>query len=405
MSHVDSYTGPLLDWFESNGYAGWDPYDLREHPLYRGAVRLEGGSLKRALRKIAVGVFEVFPGTTRRMLGIPKRIYPKAMGLLLSSFSDLNRIGESPLWLEKARETAEWLLEHRNADYGGIGWGYPFSWESPVLIPPNTPSSVVSVIVGDGFYRLYRWTGEKEYFDTCRGICEFLLRGLRQIRVDEEALCLSYTPLDDYQVHNANLLSGEFLARIGKADQNDEYLDAGRACANFALRDFDPEKGLPYWSSRQYDRQPPKTPRNDHYHVGFEIRALYGLWKHTGDSRIESVVRAYFEWYRKRLFEDGFIPKMNENTRYPVDIHACAEAILCPCSLGAEVFSRERARVERTIEWVHRTMGLGNGCYRYRIRKIGPLHLKSDISFVRWGAAWMLRALSRYARVVKENDE
>lgn len=389
-------------WIEQNGWRGWDPYDIKEIPLVWKLESLPPLLLVKIIRKVTFSLIDLCPLGARKVLKIRPLVNPKGMGLFLAGYCNLFDTTGKKRYLEKAKECARWLIMNQNTGYSGCSWGYPFDWQSPIIIPKGTPSSIATATVGDGFYLLYKCTGDEEFLSICENICNFFLNDLKITYRDPDALCYSYTPLDDYQVHNTNLFIGEFLSRIGKETGNENWVEQGVRCGNFALKEQRPEGYLPYWGLKQTDIYSNGIIHTDHYHSGFEIRMLYGIWKNTEDERFREAYVKYFEWYLKNMFEDdGIIPKLTPDSKYPIDIHSCAEAILCQATLVQD-HPEQKQHLEKTLEWVIRTMEYGEGTYTHMLRKIPFMgELCVNIPMIRWGQAWMLRALSEVCLKMK----
>jgi hypothetical protein len=118
---------------------------------------------------------------------------------------------------------------------------------------------------------------------------------------------------------------------------------------------------------------------------------LYSIWKVTGEERIYSGVSKYYKFYLDHLFKDKTIPKITPRNIYPVDIHSCAEAILCN-SLVREDFPQAKEYLQNSINWTIENMQDKSGYFYYR--KLP--HRTIKIPYIRWGQAWMLRALSEH---------
>ena len=203
-------------WIEHNGWSGWDPFDIRGTVWYISLVRKKT-RLSQLLLRVVSNLEVLAPRFLRALFRLQPRVNPKAMGLFLQAYTNLFVATGEQRYLDKAWECAEWLLENPSTGYSGLCWGYPFDWQAyEVFIPRHTPSSVVTATVGDGFWRLFNATNEKKYLDACVSICGFLKDDLSITFEQDDAVCLSYTPVDRFQVHNANLFAAEFLTRVGK---------------------------------------------------------------------------------------------------------------------------------------------------------------------------------------------
>ncbi len=138
----------LVQWLEFNGFAGYDPYDVKAHPVIIKISAL-GNHNKAAtiLREVVFELLYTFPLISRKALGIKPAINAKSMGLLASSYLDLYSICQEESYLEKALSCLNWLKACKNSDYNGYGWGYPFDWQSKELIPAGTPNGIVTTVV------------------------------------------------------------------------------------------------------------------------------------------------------------------------------------------------------------------------------------------------------------------
>ena len=391
----------LDGWLERNGWAGYDPYDIKASGLYRRLVHSRFAQRflpLRALRKGFLGFEERFPLLARQLLGVRKNIIPKAMGLFARGYLDLYEVTGEPRFQTKALECLDWLLQHPCRGYSGLCWGLPFDWQSFVFFPAGTPYAIVTAIIADAFWKAYTLVGEKEHLAACEGICRFFVNGLRRDEMDSGTTCFSYTPIDNFHVHNVNLYVAECLTRVGREIGNSRYVELGKKAGEYALREQNPDGALLYWGRAQ-DHYAPR--HIDHYHAGFEIRMLHGMWTLTGDERYHQAAAEYYAFYRRTLFSPDGSPQTTPNCRYPIDIHACAEAILCNATVAGD-FPEARNLLPRVIVWVLANMQTDDGWFLYRIATPRDHGGKVRIPYIRWGQAWMIRALSEAWRLYKQ---
>jgi len=390
----------LDQWLGQNGWAGYDPYDVKGTPLFLSLQRLapKAAPPLRAIRRALFILEECYPLLMRQLLGVKKQINAKAMGLFAKGYLNLYEATGEGRFKNKATECLNWLLANPSPGYSGLCWGYPFHWQSKILIPGGTPSAVVTSVVGDAFWKAYGIYGDKRYLEICERICRFFVNDLNKYQIDKECICFSYTPLDDFHVHNANLFVAEFLTRVGQEIRQNEYVELGRQAANYALREQNTDGSLYYWGKVQNNYNPNHI---DHYHSGFEIRMLYGMWRSTGDPRFREATQRYFRFYLDNLVTktDGkIIPKMTPYSVYPINIHSCAEAILCNATLANE-FEEARSLLPGLWDWVITNMQTNAGWFIYMIRMELGRERRVAIPFIRWGQAWMFIALSTLAKV------
>ena len=386
----------LERWVDRNGWAGFDPYDIRGTGWYLYMGRSETLAL-RAARKVLFKLIGHYPLTARKLANV-QAINPKGIGLFVAAFCRLFEATEDQAYLERARECADWLLAHPSQGYPGTSWGYPFDWQSVVFIPRGTPSAVVSSVIGDGLWRLAHLTGETKYMDACLGVCDFIVQGLNRTEVNRETLCFSYTPLDKFLVHNANLFAAEFLARVGQYAGPRDWSETAVRAGNYFLLEQREDGSVFYWGEAQNQNAP---NHRDCYHSGFEIRSLWGLWKATGDVRFHKAAVRYFEFFEESYIgEDGSVMNL-PGVPFPVDIHACAEALLCPAVMSEAFPERCLKIISRTLPWVLNLMQNQDGSFAYMAFASGRV---DHTPYLRWGQAWMLRALAELQFVLKDKS-
>jgi hypothetical protein len=399
----------LDSWIRAHGLKGYDPFDVKAHP----AIRAQQTHPLR--RKATTLLCDVFPYWIRERLNIPQTENAKAFALVAMGSLRLHEIekeGQSPLfdsapqlsqgvasksgdcpYLGQALDCLEWVRAHSSEGYSGLCWGYPFDvFGTGVDTPAGTPISVVSAIAGEAFVHAYRVTGEESYLRDARSICDFLLQDLPRLKGSLPGYCFAYTPSDQRRVHNASLLTAEHLMRVWAVTQEEALREAALPAIEFSLAAQREDGAWPYGDYAEGDPyEPALMSLVDHHHTGFVLRSIYGIHTAAPDPRLEDALRKGWNFYRKKLFTEIGQP-LTEHGRWPVDIHACAEGILCPAVLSAW---RKNTIVigTRTLRWSHFYM-------RSRVDQT-PYYRKyprftSKLLCTRWGLAWMYRAMAEY---------
>jgi len=386
----------LDDWLGKNGWAGYDPYDIKGHPIWLGLSRLgsRANFIQKVERRLLFSLESRFPMACRKLLRIRKQVNAKAMGLFASAYINLYCTEKENGYLQKAKECIDWLLKNSSRGYSGFCWGYPFDWQSRVFIPKRTPSGVVSSVCGRAFWDFYQLTQEKRYLGICENICQFCLNDLNIGKVDDDKICFSYTPLDRFHVHNANLFVAEALIRVGNQINNQEFIEIGMKAVNYTLAEQNANGSFYYWGP-----QDEMLYNVDHYHTGFVLRALYSIYKTVASnpcgcseaSDLFVKIKRCYRHYLTNFFEDDTIPKLKPDSKYPINIHSCAEAILCLSTLS-EDFSEGLEILKKTTMWTIDNMQDKKGYFYYMIYPNRTI----KIPYIRWAQAWMLNALSMY---------
>jgi hypothetical protein len=389
----------LEELMSNEKYAGFDPYDIKGSKIFMWAFALPRKPFYRNIqRKLVLAPLIIgesyFPRFSRWLFGIKPTRNAKGIALIAKGYLNLYKLTEDEKWKTKAVDLLDWLLGNQSSGYPYPCWGYPFDWAtSEVIIPAHTPASVVSAAVFDVFWEAWLITKDERYLNTCTGICHFFGNHLNITKVNGETICFSYTPLDNYQVHNTNLLVADCLLRAGFATNDLKFISQGKMAANFALVEQN-SNGSIFYYGRAQDYINPK--RVDHYHSGFEMRCLHSIWQTTGDELYQNALKKYFSFYKGNLVKsdaDGTFPHMYPGVKYPINIHSCAEAILLNATL-AQDYDCARDILDQIVMPILEQMVTRKGWFKYMIRKVGPFEVHTSIPYMRWGQAWMFLALS-----------
>lgn len=384
----------LDEWISENGLAGYDPYDIRGQEWY---VRLFGAQnwfFRKVRGAFAVLEQELPPAALRRTLRVRKEINPKGMGLIAQAYLTRWEVTDDHSWRTKAEGVLAWLADNPCRDSPGMSWGYPFHWQSRIFLPRGTPAVVVTGAIGDAWLQHYELTRASQSLDVAEKIAEFFIHGLNRPVDDGHRLCFSYTPLDDFKVHNASLFAAAFLARLGELTGNQEYSALALRAVRYTLSEQNADGSFYYWGS-----EPPTII--DHYHTGFVLRHLDTVRRSTSANFITDPLSRGYEFYLRQLFNADGIPNFTPDSLYPIDIHSCTEALLCVCQLGPEFGGS--SMLEPVFRLTQEKMRNADGWYIAGIRERRGKEAPINIPYLRWGQAWMLLALARLEAVLRDS--
>ncbi len=388
---ADSAASALRRWVEPRNWVGFDPYDLRAHPVYLWASRTNGRLRipARALRGAFALVETYCPEAARKLLRIEGALNPKGIALFARAYLTLFALKRDPALAELAEHCLKLLRDTVAPGHCGAGWGYPFNWQSRNFIPANTPNAVVTHAAGDAFWRAYRLWGKEEHLETCSGICRFFLTGLNRHISESGGQCFSYTPVDRMRVLNVSLFVSEFLIRIGVHIGNSDFVAEGMRGVDYVLNNQNPDGSWYYFAAEEGLRN-----SIDHYHTGFVLRSLRSVAAVTADTRVSEALTRGFAFYWMHLFTPDHLPKMTAEHLFPVNIHSVAEALIALSEFRRMDSFVARypiaARLTTLLEWTDSNMRDSAGFYYFSKTR----RRTARIPFMRWGQAWMLVALS-----------
>ncbi len=379
----------LTSWIESQRFQGWDPYDALNSSLLNG---LSFGL--RPIGQLLVQVNKHLPINLRPIIGVPKSINPKAIGLFLSSFTRKYSLDRTPEYLKNCKFFVNWLKQNISVGYSGDCWGYDFPWPNRTFFAPRgMPTIVNTSFIGLALLDFIEMTEVddqnpelKQVRDlaaqSARSATKFILNDLNQFRPQHGELCFSYTPMDTRYIHNANLLGAWFVARaaneLGIPDVNQTVDD----CLRYSIRSqrsdgswWYGEGSLDHWI--------------DNFHTGFVLTSLNAMLQWFPSSGIkESALRGYHYWKENFILPSG-VPRYYPNRDYPIDSHCVAQSILT-CLAFVDIDPEAASLANRIAEWSIANMQSADGSFHFQHQRL----YKNRIPYMRWSQAWMQRALT-----------
>jgi hypothetical protein len=366
----------LRHYIEQRDFAGFDPYDALNSPILRALT------LRTAWGRIAVcQALRRCPIDLRRILLVRAGQNPKALALMLEAYSKLVQLSPDSAARAHLVRLVQLLSATCSKTQSGHGWGYNFDWQSRAFfVPKYTPTIVCSSFAGHALLDAYEQTGNQDALALAAPVADFFLRDLNRI-AEGDAFCFSYTPVDHYAVHNANLLGASFLVRLGSLTGNRSCVETGVHAAAYSTK-HQHDDGSWYYSERSGSRWV------DSFHTGFNLEAIRWLLKYSPAAGFQSAFDDGIKYYSEKFFLADGTPKYYDRRVYPVDIHSAAEAIGFFSSEGP----RYRPLAARILTWTLRNMLNTDGSFCFRKGKL----LTNRIAYMRWGQAWMFRALTAY---------
>ncbi|WP_216824739.1 prenyltransferase/squalene oxidase repeat-containing protein [Salinigranum rubrum] len=372
-----------LSWARERDYAGWDPYDGLNSPLFSPVAR------NWFLRLVCMHGVNKFPVNLRPLLGVPKQRNPKGVALFAAAYLDRYAVDGDESDRENAERLLEWLERNQSSAFDAPCWGYNFDWQNAekFFLPAYKPSIVVTVFVGESFLKHYRLTGDEESLATARDVCSFITSEINEVPVDGHT-AYAYTPYDDYVVVNANALAAGLLAAVGAETGDDAFVTRADELVDLVV-DVQDEKGAWYYSVPGDD----SPLSHDNFHTGFVLESLSEYLTVRDSDPAERAYQRGLDFFRDNLFDADGAPRFEHDTALPRDIHGAAQAIRT-LALDGDPKSTRLGR--RVLSWTLENM-LDDEGYFYRRR---GRFWDDTTPYMRWNQAWMCYGLGAYLRHV-----
>ena len=364
-------------------YRGYDPYDALTSPVFR-VIR----SRPRIVRRGAQQVLRRLPVNVRPLLGIRKGRNPVTLGLGLQAWALL----ATAMPAERERYAAEsarlvgQLRDVASPGWSGACWGYDFDWETrDATVRAFTPTVVATGFVTNALFTAHERLGIDGALALCESACVFVTSDLHRTPGEDGSFCWSYSPVDQARVLNATAKGSRLLAQVGAEAGRPELFDDARRSLRFVVEHQRADGSWPYAID---------DPRSwaDNFHTAYVLDALAEYAQRTGDDAFAEATDAGWRYYRSHFFEDDWLPKYYDTSRYPVDCTAVAQSLLTLCRFG------DVSTALRIAEWAVTTLQRPDGGFVYRIGR----RRVNRIQYMRWSTAWMLLGLAAVLAVAGE---
>jgi uncharacterized protein YyaL (SSP411 family) len=224
---------------------------------------------------------------------------------------------------------------------------------------------------------------DPEALEIAASTARFMASRLNRSFESATEVCFSYTPNDKTLIYNSSALAGVLLARIGRLVSDQTYLSLARKAMAFLQRAQLPTGG---WYYGQLRRQ----RWIDSFHTSYNVCALLDYQQITGDTTFEPAMLLGHRYYQATFLAPDGAPRYFHNRTFPIDIHACSQAIL-HFTAFASIDPTALEHASKTFQWTLGNMAAPDGSFYYQRHRWWT----NRTPYMRWGQAWMLRALAR----------
>jgi hypothetical protein len=227
----------------------------------------------------------------------------------------------------------------------------------------------------------YGALGDRRYLETAIKATEHIVSDLDTYE-DGDDLCISYIPIDNKQVHNANVLGASLLARVHGTSPDPALFELARKAMNYTAKHQRPN-GSWYYGEKSNLRWV------DNFHTAYVLDALKIYEDHTGDHTHHQATLAGYQYWKNTFFLADGTPRYYDHKTMPIDIQCCSQAI------DTLVFFRDWDPTSlelgrRVAHWTIEHMQDPDGHFWFRRYRGG---LVNKTPTLHWGQATMLCAL------------
>lgn len=385
----------IEDYFQKNNYTSYDSCDIKALPFF---LEWDQFFSKRKFGKYAQFpmnlLIDNFAGTIRLLTGIRKKAFAQSHALFLRAYLERFSDTKNKSYLDETSKLWHFIYEQRSKENKQLAWGQPYPWYAKKLIPAYTPRTTVTSQILHTLMDYYAIANEEHFLQLIKETSGFFLNEMNRSVNENDQVCFSYTLVDNYRVHNANMMASSALLRAGKLLKNKEVSDLGNNCLRYTIKRQNSDGSWYY-----YELPDNQKSKIDNYHTGYILEALAVIRELQGDGfKYNDEFNRGVDFYLNNFFQDGIIPKMTPDSLYPIDIQSCAQSILTFTALNS-IHRDFLKKAKDVLDYTLDNLYSGKGYFHYRKMKSGRT---VKISYIRWGDAWMYLALVKYLNVLRD---
>jgi hypothetical protein len=376
-SEFDPVIDRLHAWLLARDYAGYEPYDLLNARYLGGWARHQPFATFFIQSGKRIGGL-----TLRRWLDVPPSRNPKALGLVLAAYCDLANIGRED---EVATANVKRLLINlRSRGQHDFCWGYDWHYVSlrGACLPAFSPNSIATVFCANALLDHAETFADEHSRTIALSATRWLIDALQRSVEEPNCLCFSYTPHDRTRIFNNSALIGALLARVSQFPDLASYRDTARRIMQYLADGHASDGSWTYGAARSQSWI-------DSFHTGYNLCALVDYQRHTGDPTFSTAMMNGYDFYRSRFFDGDGRPRYFHDRTYPIDIHACSQAIITFCAFS-DLDPTALDRAHEVARWTIANLLNPDGSFGYQVHRLW----KDRTPYVRWSQAWMFRALA-----------
>lgn len=378
----------LHRWGESRAWSGPDPYEGLNARRGRWFQRTRLG------RRLLIQAVKRSPLELRPLLRIPELVDATTLAHVARARARMARAGLSVSGGDAAAQ-AKRLLEARCTGFEQACWGYHFDVETRFFFyGRGTPNTIATAFAGHALLEAYELTGERELLEAAQSTGRFFLEDVG-LQAAGGGGFFGYFPGDATPIHNASLLAGSFLARLGRLSarapgegpaEAADWLAASEASAAFAVGFQRGDGSWPYAEGSVGSWV-------DGFHTGYVLDALACIGETLADGSsavaIGDALGRGRRFYRRRLVLEDGTPCFFEDAVYPIDGQNAAQAIRTLALIGrSDADALEHAW--RAYAFAIAELRRGDGAFAFQRGRF----LRNRIAHPRWVEAPMLEALA-----------
>ena len=382
MAHAIEIARGLERRLAETGGAGYDPYDGLTSPVLALLQR------QPFLARAAMQVVKRSPWNLRPVLGIRRAVYTKTLSDMAQAAFRLHRTHGESADRHRGLECIALLRQRRLAGFAGSCWGMELPYASRfVTATPSTPNLFQTVNACNAFLDAHDATHDAAHLDVVLGVVEFLKTGLGHVEASDDTVVWRYYPGSDAVVYNVNASIAAALGRLADATGRDDLRGLARRTLQGVVQAQNRDGSWPY-------ARGPAGAWIDGFHTGYVLEALHDCAPRLHAAAAAAALERGAAFFAERLLDGDGTPRYTTDSRHPIEVQNCAQAVQLLAKLALADRDRWLPRAQRALAatCARLQVDLPDGGVTFRLQR--GRWLRNDLEAPRWGLGPMLLALT-----------
>jgi hypothetical protein len=374
--YIENHFNSLLYNIIEDDYKGNNPYDLLASNFIHKSFK------NRKIVLLLTQLNKISPINFRPLLGINKRLNPKASALIMSALirKDHNYYKNEIEYLKES------LIKGKSNKFDeySIGFSFPISL-SFYTSKTNYPSLIITLFVAFAFIDYYKVKKDPEILNVILSIKNLIISKLESKKIDN-LLWYSYNFDKKNEIFNATAKVGKFFAKLYELTNDKSLLTKIESITNYLIRNQRKDGSWAYAPSIKY---------SDSFHTAFILESIYIMNSITKKNNFDSFFLKGLENYKTSFFTKDFQPLYIHPVHKNVGVRKLFEVTqtdIRDCAMAVELFKiiGDISSAKKVLKWTNKNMYNTKKNYFYFYKE---KFWKNKIKYIR-PQGWMLYAIS-----------
>lgn len=380
----------LFEWVKKNEYIGWDPYDGLNSIFIQ---KLCGGKPFLEILCTQLNVYSII--NLRPILKIEKGKDTKGYALFAQAYVNLYTLTRSKTYKKELERCTSFIKKMSlKKKYNFDCWSshyFPYISLDKIKHMPSDPDIIGTSQAIIALVKSYKILRDEDLKDKSISGATFIINNLLEKYKDDYFLKYYLSPEHNTLVFNASAQGLECLSHVLSINEDKEIQNTCEKIVKFLIKNQKKDGSWAY-SIRKNGQERMQLD----FHHGYMIDGLLAFLPYSNNKKaIVNCINKGAKFYKSTLFLMNGQSYYRYPDRYPVDIHNQSQGIITfgKLSIIDPVYLEFAKKI---AEWTITNMQDPSGCFYHQKWPF----FTNKISYMRWGQAWMMIALSSLLEVM-----